>query len=444
MSPLEKGDASILGDVMFSWGHKEPPGDKNLNRQYYRSFTYDGVEYLLYDTVYLWAEGQPSPHIGKIVKIFETPHLEKKVKVVWYFRPSEVEKWLKGTRVLHNELFLASGQGLGLFNINALETISGKCNVICTSNDGRNPKASMEGLKMSTYVFSRTFDVKECRISEIFPDKIAGVPVGHFFNPKPKENSKVTVVKDLVLRIPTSNVGKLTSSSSSASDSCHPKKRKLLDFESNKGENVEKKRPTVDSSNWFKTMKLPWEERMQKARETGSLVLLENLYTSFTSLDVEEIVMDAFNMKVSAKMVRRTAFSSPYIGKAFVVFGSKGEADFAISELNTKCLIVGDTRPIIGSRPSLREPGNHPSQKFGYIRMDSMRYKRQWMEQKKGGSTSHFSQPNTVEFDMAMEWRTLQEKSELWWDALFKQQAKEIANLRDCFKSTPTISPKEI
>ena len=55
------------------------------------------------------------------------------------------------------------------------ESISGKCNVVCTSKDERNPQATVEELKMSDYVFYRTFDVKECKLSEIFPDKIAGV-----------------------------------------------------------------------------------------------------------------------------------------------------------------------------------------------------------------------------------------------------------------------------
>lgn len=109
MSPLE-----------FSWGCKEHLGGKNLNLQYYKSFTYDGVEYFLYDSVYMWVEGQPGPHIGKLIRIYETSRLEKKVKVVWYFRPPEVQKWLNDTCLLNNELFLGSGEGLGLVNVNAL------------------------------------------------------------------------------------------------------------------------------------------------------------------------------------------------------------------------------------------------------------------------------------------------------------------------------------
>lgn len=37
---------------------------------------------------------------------------------------------------------------------------------------------------------------------------------------------------------------------------------------------------------------------------------------------------------------------------------------------------------------------------------------------RKAVSTSHFSQLNTAEYDMAMEWRVLQEKSDMWWKKL--------------------------
>lgn len=107
-------------DIEFRWGRKERLSCRSLERQYYGSFTYDGVEYFLYDSVYLWGEGQPWPHIGKLIEIFETSKSEKMVKVVWYFRPTEVQRWLRGTRVLNNELFLGSGEGCGLVNINVL------------------------------------------------------------------------------------------------------------------------------------------------------------------------------------------------------------------------------------------------------------------------------------------------------------------------------------
>lgn len=40
--------------------------------------------------------------------------------------------------------------------------------------------------------------------------------------------------------------------------------------------------------------------------------------------------------------------------------------------------------------------------------------------QEEAVSTSHFSQPNTIEYDMAMEWFLMQSKSKKWWEMIYK------------------------
>ncbi|XP_021989255.1 protein ANTI-SILENCING 1 isoform X2 [Helianthus annuus] len=434
MSTLEEEEnTTVSGDVAFRWGHKSRVGKKNPKIQYYESFTYDGVNYSLYDSVYLWSGDQHLPDIAKIIDIYETPRLKKMVKVVWYFRPTEVQKWLRGVRHLNNELFLASGEGNGLFNFNPLETICGKCNVVCKSKDERNPKASKEELKMSDYVFYRTFDVEKCILSDKFPDKIAGVDVERFFNPKPKGNDGVTSKSKSPSKCETDNTSTIVLGvpTSSSSDNNHSKKRTLQELDVDRTKSVEadsqsimlKKRPKLDTSEWFK--KLPWEDRIHRARQAGCLVLLENLYHSFTSSQVEEIVLDAFNIKVNAKMIQWSAYSSPHNGQALVIFNSKDEADYAISELKTRCLIIGGS-----SRPSLKEPGNdYPSKYFGHIAIDAMKRKHT-MDMKNAVSTSHHSQPNTIAFEMAMEWWTHQKKWELCWEAMYKKHGEDIAKLK--------------
>jgi len=111
----------VVEDLEFKWGEKKNAGVKRKDFQFYQSFTYDGVEYELYDCVYLWVDGEPEPHIGKLVKIVENPDKKKRVKVLWFFRPCEVLKY-PGVVVdaAENELFLASGEGAGLANMNTL------------------------------------------------------------------------------------------------------------------------------------------------------------------------------------------------------------------------------------------------------------------------------------------------------------------------------------
>ena len=55
------------------------------------------------------------------------------------------------------------------------EVLAGKYNVVCTSNDKRNPRASQVELREAKYFFYRTFDVVSLKISEIFPDLIDGI-----------------------------------------------------------------------------------------------------------------------------------------------------------------------------------------------------------------------------------------------------------------------------
>lgn len=107
-------------NVEFQWGKKKGIGGKKKDVTFFESFTYDGVEYFLYDSVYLYKEGEPEPYIGKILKIWQNPDKTKKVKILWFFRPCEILNYLGAEDTRDNELFLASGDGVGLANVNPL------------------------------------------------------------------------------------------------------------------------------------------------------------------------------------------------------------------------------------------------------------------------------------------------------------------------------------
>lgn len=117
-SPSE--EANEGHDPEFKWGKKRGVGGPKKDIRFYESFTYDGIDYTLYDCVYLYKEGEPAPYIGKLVKIWEQPNHKRKIKVHWFFRPIEILNWLGGDIALEKEIFLASGEGVGLANINPL------------------------------------------------------------------------------------------------------------------------------------------------------------------------------------------------------------------------------------------------------------------------------------------------------------------------------------
>nr|CAD1823921.1 unnamed protein product [Ananas comosus var. bracteatus] len=170
-----KGETS--GGLQFAWGAKKGRGGTKKNVQFYYSFTFDNVEYWLYDSVYLFDEGDPEPHIGKIAKIWEHSDGRKRVKILWFFQPGEIKAYLGDNVPQEKEIFLACGEGDGLADVNPLETLAGKCCVVCTSKDERNPQPSQNDLAMADYIYYRLFDVGSLTVSEKFPDKIADVEV---------------------------------------------------------------------------------------------------------------------------------------------------------------------------------------------------------------------------------------------------------------------------
>ncbi|KAL6570281.1 hypothetical protein OROMI_014795 [Orobanche minor] len=188
LKPKEKSAQEQKGDedLQFCWGLRKGA------YTFYESFTLDDVKYTLYECVYMWRDGQSEPDIGKLVRIWETESHEKKVEVVWFFRPIEIVNWLGDIKPLQREIFLACGHGKGLSNLAPLEAISGKCNIVCSSKIKGNPQPTEEELRMADYIFYRTFDVGKCIISEKFPSSICGIEVDHFFNMR--KDSKPSVI----------------------------------------------------------------------------------------------------------------------------------------------------------------------------------------------------------------------------------------------------------
>ncbi|KAF8406987.1 hypothetical protein HHK36_006108 [Tetracentron sinense] len=585
------GEAGKEYNPEFKWGKKKG-AVTNTEVQFYESFTYDGVEYFLYDCVYLYYGNESKPSIGKLVKIWEQSNHKKRVKVVWFFLPCEILNWLGDDAPLENEIFLASGEGEGLSNVNPLEVLAGKCNVVCTSKDQRNLLPSELELRMAKYIFYRTFDVGSLTISDKFEDRIAGIE-GQKLVAVPKENwkektgklklfSKLDLAGRLGDAIKDENHGRITSPVVKVAESkkttasgrdrewfsdeilLRPKthfdkegteageitrsqiedklefiknvshlgalekrplkKMKLFDDSAKRSKELDpspqlalgkdsetnamwKSRVGFKESEKFskpfkrpprrsdykaeskaikdfvrqerglseklyyddKATKLsdkgapelardkgiktdsqvldvirgpdvPWEERMRRSHEQGTLVLLENLDPSYSSTDIEDIVWHAFKERVTAKMIQRNTFSSPNYGQAFVIFKSRDAAEAAVTKLNKEFLMLPNGSPLVGGKGTPMEPGK-PTKFVGHLFIEKFKLQKQRDEMviytaslfsrflnimRNAVSTSHYPQPNTIEYEMAMEWRLLQKKSDLWWEALHMKHREEL------------------
>ncbi|XP_009404821.2 protein ANTI-SILENCING 1 [Musa acuminata AAA Group] len=610
--------------IRFCWGKKRGIGGAKRNIQFYESFMIDDVNYSLFDCVYLHETDALEPYIGKIVKIWEQPDHKKKLKILWFFRPNELQNYLGDHTLLEKEIFLATGEGVGLFNINPLEAIAGKCSVICTSKDERNRQPSNRELEMADYIFYRTFDVQTYTISEKINDKIAGVEAKYLLNRKDIQPSSVFMfeekggsgkaenisISSLMSRLDDkiesaatstkrddviagellegqcplgedkedvlvsanhvednlnygkskSNVGlndnkpsekmrlidttieapngtslrkenfesndsgsqkKSTNAFIEALSDSSPVKRKFeldrvnsskeivhvgkessekndaldgirfsknmkptdapefLNDASSRKQNVESngpsyfretihltnsapekrsliekktkpldessqetssisignrektnygvlevtKRPDADRSKWFKG--LPWEERMKKADEQGTLVFIENLDPLFTSSEVEDIIYHTLKQSCTARVIQQTLFQNPNYGQAYVIFKTRDAADSAVSKINKGCIQLPNGSPLICSKGMLKVP---KSSMFGHLSVD--KNKLQMREMRRAVSTSHCSQPNTIEYEMAMDWLVIQERSVRCLNALHKGQADELKAIK--------------
>ncbi|CAK8568805.1 unnamed protein product [Lathyrus sativus] len=187
-------------------------------------------------------------------------------------------------------------------------------------------------------------------------------------------------------------------------------------------------RPDVDRRKWFKPM--PWEERMKNACEQGKLVRLENLDPSLTSSEVQNIIWHGFEESCTAKMIQKTAYSSPHSGQAFVIFKRKEAAESVVRKLEEGCFLMSNGRPLVGSFEHPCLSGKKPIF-YGHHAIDQPRQR----ETKDAVSTSHCSQPNNIEYDMALEWCLLQEKEDKTWRRLYKRQGEELSKLKAKLKS---------
>ncbi|KAF9591554.1 hypothetical protein IFM89_004608 [Coptis chinensis] len=89
--------------------------------------------------------------------------------------------------------------------------------------------------------------------------------------------------------------------------------------------------------------------------------------------------------------------------------------DIVANKLLTDGFII---RPLVACVEAPRAHGKQ-AKHIGHLSIEKALQKHRG-EKRDAVSTSHFPQPNTIEYYMAVEWCQLQEQSELWWMELHK------------------------
>ncbi|KAI7735356.1 hypothetical protein M8C21_017530 [Ambrosia artemisiifolia] len=189
-------------------------------------------------------------------------------------------------------------------------------------------------------------------------------------------------------------------------------------------------KPIAGSRRWF--TRDHWEDKLKNAYKNGTAILLHNVDPDFNSGEVEGIISHAFNVNCDAEILQRTSVSSPHYAQAIIVLKTKEAAQRVLTKLDEECWMFSNGRnsfmPLVGTPCPLISTKMH-SGFFGHFALDKARSKKQGED--KAVSTSHFSQPNTIEYEMAMEWRLLQLQSLKWWEKLHEQQGLELENLKN-------------
>ncbi|KAH6558299.1 hypothetical protein KP509_1Z070700 [Ceratopteris richardii] len=172
---------------------------------------------------------------------------------------------------------------------------------------------------------------------------------------------------------------------------------------------------------------LPWRENLQQGLSRGKVLLLQNLDPFLTSADVRDMLRSIFQGVSDAQVIPHE-MACPY-GQALVIFDTAMLADAALQEMETNCLVLASNkRPVLASKfKETTDLGRFP----GHLALDKLKLTRKIgaEEYKKALSTSHSSQPNTIEYEMAMEWRRLQAISHTCRSELFEKQKKEIMQI---------------
>lgn len=189
--------------------------------------------------------------------------------------------------------------------------------------------------------------------------------------------------------------------------------------------------------------KKTWDAKVEESLCHGKVLLIQNVDPLFTSADIHDLIRCAFKGCSDARILRRGCATSAPSGEALLLFETEDLANSALQDLEENCLVLsGCTRPLIASKvapPTAGKVARFP----GHFPLDNFKLWKQRQEEvmKKSFEISHFSDPNTVEFEMAMEWQRLQEMLSSCWDRLYKIQRDETSALLEKYKKPKLTIP---
>ncbi|CAM6083597.1 unnamed protein product [Calypogeia fissa] len=175
-----------------------------------------------------------------------------------------------------------------------------------------------------------------------------------------------------------------------------------------------------------KIFNFPWEETMQMALKQGKALFLQNLDPWFSSAEIEANLQELLRVSCDVRMLPPQNFTCCTSGQALVLFRTQTAAEEALFKFTENLLIWSkDERPVVASLADAKVAvGNRIHGFYNAELSGSQGVLPAGEEQKWAVATSHCSQANTVEYEMGIQWRLLQDRhAEAWTIAAEDQKA---------------------
>ncbi|KAG6557889.1 hypothetical protein Mapa_000066 [Marchantia paleacea] len=174
-----------------------------------------------------------------------------------------------------------------------------------------------------------------------------------------------------------------------------------------------------------------WDEKniVEEAVSNGRALLLKNLDPYLNSVELEAILENVLDITCDVRILPPKCITCYKSAEAIVIVKKADIAEDVLTTLTENILAISeDERPVLASK--LTKPTQSIGNFHGFFNLEKFGWKMNaTAEQKNAVSTSHCAQSNTVEYEMGLLWRVIQDRDAVAWKTL-EEHAQELQKLK--------------
>ncbi|BFI33817.1 protein MpHAT11 [Marchantia polymorpha subsp. ruderalis] len=181
-----------------------------------------------------------------------------------------------------------------------------------------------------------------------------------------------------------------------------------------------------------KIFKFSWDEKkiVEEAVSNGRALLLKNLDPYLNSVELEAILENVLDITCDVRILPPRCITCYKSAEAIVIVKKADIAEDVLRTLTENILTISENeRPVLASR--FAKPKESIENFHGFFNLENFGWKiNASVEQKNAVSTSHCAQSNTVEYEMGLHWRLIQDRDATAWKTLEEEHAKDLQKLK--------------